>query len=67
MIKDAVYTCHTLWHTVYGPSQDAIHEILKNKLNEQFIVSMFNSQNPAYILWAIQRIEEYPEFHETFF
>lgn len=67
VVKNAVYTCHTLWHTVYGPSQEAIHEIVKNKLNEQFLVSIFNSKNPAYILWAIQSIEEHPEFHETFF
>ena len=29
IVKDAVYTCHTLWHTVHGPSQKSIENILE--------------------------------------
>jgi hypothetical protein len=66
-VKDAVYTCHTLWHTVYGPTQKEIHKILESRLNEEYLSFMLNSQNPAYRSWAIRGIEKHREYHETFY
>jgi hypothetical protein len=67
VVKDAVYTCHTLWHTVYGPTQKEIHKILESRLNEEYLSLMLNSQNPAYRSWAIRGIEKHREYHETFY
>lgn len=67
VVKDAVYTCHTLWHTVYGPTQKEIHEILERRVSEEYLSLMFKSKNPNYSLWAIQSIEKYPEYHENFY
>lgn len=67
VVKDAVYSCHTLWHTVYGPVQNAIHEIMKNRINKDYLELIFNSQNPAYISWAIESVEKFPEYHEDFY
>jgi hypothetical protein len=67
VVKDAVYSCHTLWHTVYGPVQNAIHEILENRINKEFLALMFNSKNQAYISWAIGSTEKFPEYHKTLY
>ncbi len=67
IVKDAVYTCHTLWHTVYGPPKDAIDKILEERLNEEFLAKMFASANPSYVSWAIKSIQKHPSYHETFY
>lgn len=67
VVKDAVYTCHTLWHTIYGPVQTEIHQILKNRVNEGFLAKMFDSQQTEYISWAIESVEDNPEFHADFY
>jgi hypothetical protein len=67
VVKDAVYSCHTLWHTVYGPVQNAIFEILEKQVNEEFLALMFRSKNPAYISFAIRSMEKFPEYNETFY
>ena len=67
MVKDAVYTCHTLWHTVYGPVQTEIFKILENNLSNEFLSKMFESKKPEYISWAIKSIENNPEFHAGFY
>jgi hypothetical protein len=67
VVKDAVYTCYTLWHTVYGPPKNAIDKILEQRLNEEFLTKMFASENPSYASWAIKTIQKHPEYHEAFY
>src|SRR5690554_3529951 len=67
MVKDAVYTCHTLWHTVYGPVQTEIYKILENNLSNEFLCKMLESKKPEYISWAIKSIENHPEYHAGFY
>lgn len=67
VVKDAVYSCHTLWHTVYGPVQDTIHQILCNRVNEEFLKKMLASQKAKYIYWAIEALEKHPEYHQIFY
>jgi hypothetical protein len=67
VVKDAVYTCHTLWHTVYGPVQTEIFKILENHLSKDFLSKMFESNKPEYISWAIESVENHPEFHAGFY
>ena len=67
VVKDAVYSCHTLWHTVYGPVQDTILKILKNRINEEFLEKMFASTKIDYSIWAIKNLSDYPEYHEQFY
>ena len=67
MVKDAVYTCHTLWHTVYGPVQTEIFKILEKYLSKDFLSKMFESKKPEYISWAIKSVENHPEFHVGFY
>jgi hypothetical protein len=67
VVKDAVYTCHTLWHTVYGPVQTEIHQIMESRISEEFLAKMFESQKPEYISWAIESVEKHPEYHAGFY
>ncbi len=67
VVKDAVYTCHTLWHTVYGPVQTEIFKILENNLSNEFLSKMFESNKPEYISWAIESVENHPEYHTGFY
>jgi hypothetical protein len=56
VVKDAVYTCHTLWHIVSGPTRTKILDVLNNKISHDYLSLMFESQKPALISWAIQTI-----------
>ena len=67
VVKDAVYTCHTLWHTIYGPVQSEIFKILENNLSKEFLTKMFESNKPEYISWAIKSVENQPEYHAGFY
>ena len=67
VVKDAVYTCHTLWHTVYGPTQKEIHNILEERVSEEYLSLMFASRNPSYPAWAIRSIEKHRQYHDTFY
>ena len=67
IVKDAVYTCHTLWHTVHGPSQNIIENILEQRLSSEYLTAMFATQEPVYITWGIKSIEKHPTFHKPFY
>ncbi len=66
VVEDAVYTCHTLWHTTYGPVQDTILQILDNRINEEYLEMMFSSKKIEYVLWSIEALEKYPDYHQRF-
>ena len=67
VVKDAVYSCHTLWHTVYGPVQDTIRNMMNSRINEEFIAKMLSTEKPEYIYWSINSVKRNPSLHETFF
>jgi hypothetical protein len=67
VVKDAVYTCYTLWHTVYGHTQAKIWDILDRRVNQNYLSLLFDSGNPSFRSLAIRSIEQHPEYHEEFF
>ena len=67
VVKDAVYTCHTLWHTVYGPTQHEILRLTGERISPAYLAKMFDNGSPALSLWAIEKISTRPEFHEQFY
>jgi hypothetical protein len=67
VVKDAVYTCYTLWHTVYGHTQAEIWDILDRRVNQNYLSLLFDSGNPSYQSLAIKSMKKHPEFHEGFF
>lgn len=67
VVKDAVYTCHTLWHTVYGPIQHALHEIQESRIEEDFLKMYINSEKPEYNFWVIDQVKKFKEYHDVFY
>ena len=67
VVKDAVYSCHTLWHTVYGPVQKNIFEILESRISTEYLTLLFENENPEYISWAIESVVKHPEYHADFY
>ncbi len=41
MVEGAIYTCHTLWHTVYGHTRDKINILLEQRVNNDFLSLLF--------------------------
>ena len=67
VVEDAVYTCHTLWHTVYGPTRDKIMDVLEERVGKEYLKLMFESGNPDFVIWGIRSVEQFPEYHESFY
>jgi hypothetical protein len=66
VVKDAVYTCYTLWHTVYGPTWERIKSILEQRTDMNDLRLVFKHDNNQCILWAIDFIKKHPQYHEPF-
>ncbi|MBA4302294.1 MAG: hypothetical protein C0433_19650 [Cyclobacterium sp.] len=66
LVRDAAYTCYVLWHTVYGPIQERIREILTRRANSEFLDLLFIQENPKYKIWAIDYIQRNPSYYPRF-
>ena len=67
VVKDAVYTCYTLWHTVYGPTLEKIWSILDQRTNKEYLRLVFDKNVPHYSCWAIHFIERHQQYHAVFY
>lgn len=67
VVKDAVYTCHTLWHTVYGPVQEKILEILESRISSDYLALLFQNESRDYNLLAIGFVQKYTDFQQQFY
>jgi hypothetical protein len=67
VVKDAVFTCYTLWHAVYGFSMERIKLILEQRTDEDYLSLVFERKKPQYTLWAIDFIRRHPRYHKAFY
>lgn len=67
VVKDAVYTCFTIWHTVYGPTYKHIKSILEQRVNSEYLNLIFDQKNPDYILWGIEYVKKHKSYHSQFY
>ncbi|MCK9412929.1 MAG: hypothetical protein M0Q53_11555 [Prolixibacteraceae bacterium] len=67
VVKDAVYSCYTLWHTVYGTTRDQINSILEQRTDDRYIRLLFEQKDPQYSIWAIDYIEKHPKYQQVFY
>jgi len=67
IVKDAVYTCHTLWHTVYGSTQQEVFRLLNERTDVDFLEKMLASKQPGKIIWVIDAVEKQRKYHEEFY
>lgn len=65
VIKDAVYTCYTLWHTVYGETKSLIAELIKDKINTDYIRLLINGPISQKKL-ALELVKKHPFLFESF-
>lgn len=66
VVENAVYTCYTLWHTVYGPVRDQILKLIEARIDYDYLNMMLESENPQYVISAIQHIGNNLEFIDIF-
>jgi hypothetical protein len=67
VVKDAVYTCHTIWHTVYGPTQKEIFRLLDERTNAAFLTQMFDSNKSELMIWVIETVGKHKEYQKAFY
>ncbi|WP_422080768.1 hypothetical protein [Ulvibacterium sp.] len=67
VVRDAVYTCYTLWNTAYGATQRKILAILDQKADGRYLNMAFQQNETGYLLWAIDHLTRYPEYHKRFY
>lgn len=67
VVKDAVYTCYTLWHTVYGSTFQKLKSILDQRTNSAYLQLVFNQNDPDYVLWGINFVKNHKDYHTEFF
>ena len=67
LIKDAAYTCYTLWHTVYGNTQKEIKKLLEMRADSVYLQLLFDQKSPGQLIWAVDFIRTHPEYHTAFF
>jgi hypothetical protein len=65
VVKDAVFTCYTLWHTVYGETKVYVDDILKERIDTKYIDKLLNgSENQQ--LFALEIIRRNHSFSLEF-
>ncbi len=65
VVDDAVFTCYTLWHTVYGETKAYIDDLLKGRIDPEYITHLMNgdSSRQLFALESIRQQNKYfPEF-----
>lgn len=69
VVKDAVYTCYTLWHTVYGETNEEIQRIIDKKVNSEYIERLLSGndvQKLSAIKFTRQNLAFFYKFENTF-
>lgn len=65
-VKDAIFTCYTLWHTVYGPIQKKIKQIVDEKVDSSYIDLLLQQRDSRYLSLAIDYIRKNPNYQPMF-
>lgn len=58
IVKGAVYTTYTLWHTVYGPTKREIGKLTSERLTSEIVLKLLNSKNQNDQIWTLNQISE---------
>jgi hypothetical protein len=66
LVSNAAYTCYTLWHTVYGSTQDKIKEIIEGRADKVYLKKIFELHEPNYLIWAINYLDKNPKYQDEF-
>lgn len=61
VVKNAAFTCYSLWHLVYGELGAAIQLLVNDRTSEKFLENLLISQNEQELAWVINYISNNPE------
>lgn len=56
LVENAAYTCHSLWHTVYGNTQNIVKSLLLQKINPDYLRAVFDHDNIELKIRSIEHI-----------
>lgn len=56
IVEGAVYTTYTLWHIVYGPTQNEVEKLSIQKLDANLVLKILNSNNMKDQIWALNKM-----------
>ena len=56
-IPGAIYTCYTLWHSVYGTISEQIKQIERDKVNPDYLTRLFKKENELHASHAISLLK----------
>lgn len=65
VIEDAVFTCYTLWHTVYGETKMHIDDFINDKIDSKYIDKLI-SGSESQKLFALEMIRRRDSFFPEF-
>ena len=63
LVRNAAYTCYTLWHTVYGNTRKEVLRILEKRADQEYLKLIFDKNDPAYLRWAVDFIRRHSNYH----
>ncbi len=66
LVRNAAYTCYTLWHTVYGPTRERILSHMEARIDAEFLGKIFSLNDPVLCVWAIHAVGKHPEYASRF-
>jgi len=67
LVKNAAYTCYTLWHTVYGNTRGEVQRLLEQRVDSSYLKLLFAHENTGYLKWAIGYVQKNPVYHDLFY
>jgi hypothetical protein len=62
VVKDAVYTCYTLWHTVYGETRAHIDDILESRIDAAYVKQLLMKESENHKIFALDIIRRENSF-----
>lgn len=66
LVKNAAYTCYSLWHTVYGKTRMEIQKIIGQRMDSAYLQMLLDGDDIKYQKWAINYISNTPEYQRSF-
>lgn len=56
IVEDAVYSTFTIWHIVYGNTQNAVRNHTRKNLHPDLVLKILDSENHGDVLWGLENL-----------
>lgn len=58
IVEDAVYSTYTIWHIVYGNTQDVIENYTRKNIHPDLLLKILNSGHHRDVVWGLENLKE---------